>query len=85
MTTETEYWRAETVQIVTEGVAFLATAQAGEQRITMAKYDTVRWVAHRAQVRGDDAALMNYLKTYCPDNSHVRSYPGPDHHTTTLP
>jgi hypothetical protein len=85
VTTETEYWRVETVQLVTSGAGFLTTAQAGERGITMAMYDTVRWAAHRAHIRGDDATLMQYLKKYCPDDPHVQGYPGPDHHTTTLP
>jgi hypothetical protein len=85
MTTDTEYWRVESVQLVTDGAALLTTAQAGERGITIAKYNTVRWAAHRAQVRGDDAALMQYLKTYCPNDPHVSGYPGPDHQTTTLP
>jgi hypothetical protein len=85
MPTDTEYWRAETVQLVTDGVGFLTTAQAGEHAITMAMCDTVRWAARRAHVRGDDATLMRYLKKYCPNDPHVQEYPGPDHHTTTLP
>ena len=40
MTTETEYWRVESIQLVTASAGFLTTAQAGERGITMAMYDT---------------------------------------------
>lgn len=55
MPTDSEYWRAETVQLATDGVGFLTTAQAGEHAITMAMcqcatpYDGRR-AAHMSEV-----------------------------------
>jgi hypothetical protein len=81
MATDTELWRAAVVGAVTDATAQLVSANV----ITQGEFDRKRLGAFAAQRAYDDAALMRYLTHYCPDDPHVLSYPGPDHHTTATP
>jgi hypothetical protein len=71
----TEYWRAAVVDVVTAAAAQLVASGKMAKRM----FDDERLEAFNAQTSGDDAALMRYLKHYCPNDSHAYSYPGPDH------
>jgi hypothetical protein len=78
MPTDTEYWRAAVVVVVTDAVAQLVVSGTMAQRM----FDDERLEAFNAQTAGDDAALMRYLKHYCLNDPHVQSYPGRDDNTT---
>jgi hypothetical protein len=75
MPTDTEFWRAAVVVVVTAAAAQLVASGKMAQRM----FDDERLEAFIAQTAGDDAALMRYLKHYCPNDPHAHSYPGPDH------
>jgi hypothetical protein len=81
MPTDTAYWRAAVVVVVTDAVAQLVASGKMAQRM----FDDERLEAFNAQTAGDDAALMRYLKHYCPNDPHVQSYPGRDDNTTGAP
>jgi len=81
MPTDTAYWRAAVVLVVTDAVAQLVVSGKMAQRM----FDDERLEAYNAQTAGDDAALMRYLKHYCPNDPHVQSYPGRDDKTTGAP
>ena len=81
MPTNTEYWRAAVVVVVTNATDELVASGKMAQRM----FDDERLEAFNAQAAGDDAALMRYLKHYCPDDPHTQSYPGPDDKTTMYP
>jgi hypothetical protein len=78
MPTDTAYWRAAVVVVVTDTVAQLVASGKMAQRM----FDDERLEAFNAQTAGDDAALMRYRKHYCPNDPHVQSYPGRDDNTT---
>ena len=78
MATETELWRAAVVDAVTEATGQLASSNT----LTYTERDNERWAISAAEREGDDAALMRYLKHYCPNDPHVQSYPGRDDNTT---
>jgi hypothetical protein len=75
MPTNTEYWRAAVVVVVTDATAQLVASGKMAQQM----FDDERLQAFNVQTAGDDAALMRYLKHYYPNDPHVQSYPGPDH------
>jgi len=75
MPTDTVSWRAAVVLVVTDATAQLVASGKMAKRM----FDDERLEAFNAQAAGDDAALMRYLKHYCPNDSHAHSYPGPDH------
>ena len=81
MPTNTEYWRAAVVVVVTNATDELVASGKMAQRM----FDDERLEAFNAQAAGDDAALMRYLKHYCPDDFQAYSYPGPDDKTTMYP
>ena len=81
MPTNTEYWRAAVVVVVTNATDHLVASGKMAQRM----FDDERLDASLAQRVGDDATLMRCLKHYCPDDFQAYAYPGPDSHTTTLP
>ena len=81
MPTDTAYWRAAVVLVVTDAVAQLVVSGKMAQRM----FDDERLEAYNAQTAGDDAALMRYLKHYCPNDPHVQRYPGRDDKTTGPP
>ena len=76
--TETELWRAAIVDAVTEATGQLASTKT----LTSTERDKERWAISNAEREGDDAALMRYLKQFCPDDPHIEGYPGPDERTT---
>ena len=78
MVTETELWRAAIVDAVTEATGQLASANT----LTNTERDKERLATSVAGREGDDAALMRYLKHFCPDDPHIEGYPGPDERTT---
>jgi hypothetical protein len=78
---ELSAWRAAVVRIVTDKVMRLVPTGT----LTYAERDKERWGIFAAEREGDDAALMRYLKHYCPNDPHVQSYPGRDHNTTGAP
>jgi hypothetical protein len=78
---DTKLWRAAVVVAVTDAIGQLAA----RGQITQQAFDDERLGVFNAQAAGDDAALMDYLKQYCPTDPHVESYPGADHQTKTLP
>jgi hypothetical protein len=75
MPTDTEYWRAAVVVVVTDATGQLVASGKMTQRM----FDDERLQAFNAQTAGDDASLMRCLKHYRPDDPHAHSYPGPDH------
>jgi len=75
MPTDTEYWRAAVVGVVSNATSQLVASGKMAQRM----FDDERLEAFNAQSVGDDASLMRYLKHYCTDDPHTQSYPGPDH------
>jgi hypothetical protein len=79
--TNTEYWRAAVVVVVTNATDQLVASGKMAQRM----FDDERLEAFNAQAVGDDAALIRYLKHYCPDDLQAYSYPGPDDKTTMYP
>ena len=81
MPTDTECWRAAVVIVVTDATGLLVASGKMAQRM----FDDERLEAFNAQTAGDDAALMRYLKHYCPNDPHVQSYPGGDDKTTGAP
>jgi len=81
MPTNTEYWRAAVVIVVTDATGQLVASGKMAQRM----FDDERLEAFNAQAVGDDAALMRSLKHYCPDDLQAYSYPGPDDKTTMYP
>ena len=81
MPTDTEQWRAAVVVIVTHAIGQLVDDGKMAQRM----FDDERLDASLAQSSGDDAALMRYLKHYCPEDVQAYSYPGPDLRTTEYP
>jgi hypothetical protein len=81
MPTNTEYWRVAVVVVVTSATDQLVASGKMAQRM----FDDERLEAFNAQVVGDDAALMRYLKHFCPDDLQAYSYPGSDHRTTLHP
>jgi hypothetical protein len=78
MVTETDLWRAAVVDAVTEATGQLVSANT----LTYTERDKERWAISAAEREGDDAWLMRYLKHFCPDDSHIEGYPGPDERTT---
>jgi hypothetical protein len=76
--TETELWRAASVDAVIEATGQLASTNT----LTNTERDRERWAISAAEREGDDAALIRYLKQFCPDNPHIEGYPGPDERTT---
>jgi hypothetical protein len=76
--TETDLWRAAVVDAVTEATGQLVSANT----LTHTERDKERWAISAAEREGDDAWLMRYLKQYCPDDSNIEGYPGPDERTT---
>ena len=81
MPTNTEYWRAAVVVVVTNATDELVASGKMAQRM----FDDERLEAFNAQAAGDDAALMRSLKHYCPDDFQAYGYPGPDDKTTMYP
>jgi hypothetical protein len=81
MPTDTEQWRAAVVVVVTNTMDQLVDNGKMAQRM----FDDERLDASLAQRVGDDAALMRYLKHYCPDDVQAYSYPGPDLRTIMHP
>ena len=81
MPTHTEYWRAAVVVVVTDATGLLVARGKMAQRM----FDDERLQAFNAQATGDDAALMRYLKHYCPDDFQAYGYPGPDDKITGAP
>jgi hypothetical protein len=81
MPTDTAHWRVAVVVVVTDAVAQLVASGKMAQRM----FDDERLETFNAQTAGDDAALMRYLKHYCPNDPHVQSYPGRDDNTTGAP
>ena len=81
MPTDTELWRAAVVVVVTNTMDQLVDRGKMAQRM----FDDERLDAFNAQTAGDDAALMRYLKHYCPDELQAYNYPGPDFRTTVHP
>ena len=74
MPTDTEWWRAGSLTALDEAISNAATAG-----ILSPVEMTDEWEAARtARLCHDDAALMEYLMKYCPDDPHVKNYPGPD-------
>jgi hypothetical protein len=74
MTTDTELWRAGSLMALDDAIP-----QAASAGILSPVEMTDEWEAARAaRFRHDDAALMEYLMKYCPDDPHVENYPGPD-------
>jgi hypothetical protein len=74
MTTDTEYWRVASLLALDEAIPNAASVGILSP-IEMAD----EWeAARRARFRHDDAALMEYLMKYCPDDPHVENYPGSD-------
>jgi hypothetical protein len=65
-------WRAAVVDAVTEATGQLASTNT----VTYTERDNERWAISAAERKGDDAALMGYLKKYCPTDPHVERYPG---------
>jgi hypothetical protein len=78
MVTETDLWRAAIVDAVTEATGQLASTNT----LTYTERDKERWAISAAEREGNDAWLMRYLKQFCPDDSHIEGYPGPDERTT---
>jgi hypothetical protein len=76
--TDTELWRAAIVDAVTEATGQLASTNT----LAYTERDRDRWALSAAERDGDDAALMSYLKQFCPDDPHIEGYPGPDERTT---
>jgi hypothetical protein len=76
--TDTELWRAAVVDAVTEATGQLVSTNT----LTYTERDKGRWATSAAEHEGDDAGLMRYLKQFCPDDSHIEGYPGPDERTT---
>ena len=81
MAIDTDLWRAAVVDAVTEATGQLASTST----LTYTELDNERWAISAAEREGDDAALMDYLKKYCPTDPHVESYPGADRRTESLP
>jgi hypothetical protein len=76
--TETDLWRAAVVDAVTEATGQLVSTNT----LTYPERDKERQATSAAEHEGDDAGLMRYLKQFCPDDSHIEGYPGPDERTT---
>jgi hypothetical protein len=81
MPTNTAYWRAAVVVVVTNATDQLVASGKMTQRM----FDDERLEAFNAQALGDDATLMRCLKHYCPDDLQAYTYPGPDDKTTVYP
>lgn len=81
MPTDTAYWCAAVVVVVTDATGQLVASGKMAQRM----FDDERLEAFNAQTAGDDAALMRYLKHYCPDDFQAYGYPGPDDKTIRAP
>jgi hypothetical protein len=81
MPTNTEYWRAAVVVVVTDATDQLMA----NGKMTQRMFDNERLETFNAQTAGDDASLMRCLKHYCPDDLQAYIYPGPDHRTTMYP
>jgi hypothetical protein len=74
MPTDTELWRAGSLIALDEAIPYAASTGMLSP-LEMAE----EWEAARsARFRHNDAALMEYLMKYCPDDPHVENYPGPD-------
>jgi hypothetical protein len=82
MATETNLWRAVVVDVAPEATGQLASINT----LSYSERDKERWAISAAKREGDDVALMQALKLYCPDAPHLlMTYQARDDNTADAP